>query len=228
MIDIEKRARELLAAEVDRDAVAMPGVEEVATSIREGGNGNVLFVPTAIRAITTALLLGRPVDLLDQDGASRIEAQELQVVPSAALGADEAGAVGVDQVSGGLPRNVQLAEVASEHEAGVRLERDGQATADHSAHNLEMVERVAKAMQASEQARSGWTWEDCSPIEVEGWMDLARAAIAALTPPEGYVLVPVIPAYEMVKALAEAAGCNLAQAALAYRDALAARPEVKP
>lgn len=126
-----------------------------------------------------ALLLGRPVDLLDQDGASRIEAQELQVVPSAALGADEAGSVGVDQVGGGLPRNVQLAEVTSEHEAGVRPEGDGQATAIHSAHNVEMVERVAKAMQAAEQAQAGWTWEDCSPIEVEGWMDLARAAIAA-------------------------------------------------
>lgn len=50
---------------------------------------------------------------------------------------------------------------------------------------------------------------------------------AALTPPDGYVLIPVIPAYQMVKALAETAGCNLAHAALAYRDALAARPEVK-
>ncbi len=52
---IEKRARNLLAAEVDRDAAAMPGVEEVATSIRQGGHGNVLFVPTAIRAIVAAL-----------------------------------------------------------------------------------------------------------------------------------------------------------------------------
>ena len=52
---IEKRARELLAAEVDRDVAAMPGVEEVATSIRDGGDGNVLFVPTALRAIIAAL-----------------------------------------------------------------------------------------------------------------------------------------------------------------------------
>lgn len=56
---------------------------------------------------------------------------------------------------------------------------------------------------------------------------IIREARAALTPPEGYVLIPVIPAYQMVKALAETAGCNLAHAALAYRDALAARPEVK-
>lgn len=55
MDTIEKRARELLAAEVDRDVAAMPGVEEVATSIRDGGHGGVLFVPTALRAIVAAL-----------------------------------------------------------------------------------------------------------------------------------------------------------------------------
>jgi len=49
------------------------------------------------------------------------------------------------------------------------------------AHDPETVERVAKAMQASENAQSGWTWADCSSIEVEGWMDLARAAVAALS-----------------------------------------------
>lgn len=47
-------------------------------------------------------------------------------------------------------------------------------------HDQQTIERVAKAMQASEQAQSGWTWADCSPIEVEGWMDLARAAVAAI------------------------------------------------
>lgn len=48
-------------------------------------------------------------------------------------------------------------------------------------HDQQTIERVAKAMQASEQAQSGWTWADCSPIEVEGWMELARAALAALS-----------------------------------------------
>ncbi|WP_329845748.1 hypothetical protein [Stenotrophomonas sepilia] len=48
-------------------------------------------------------------------------------------------------------------------------------------HDQQTIERVAKAMQASEQSQSGWTWADCSPIEVEGWMDLARAAVAALS-----------------------------------------------
>lgn len=42
----------------------------------------------------------------------------------------------------------------------------------------ELTLRIAKALQASGQ--SGWTWEDCSPIEVEGWMELATAAIAAM------------------------------------------------
>ncbi|MGG4629349.1 hypothetical protein ACLPGS_10260 [Stenotrophomonas maltophilia] len=60
----------------------------------------------------------------------------------------------------------------------VRLEDQADAA---SAHDMETIERVAKAMQASEQKQSGWTWADCSPIEVEGWMDLARAAVAALS-----------------------------------------------
>ena len=42
----------------------------------------------------------------------------------------------------------------------------------------ELTLRIAKALQASEQL--GWTWEDCSPIEVEGWMELANAAIFAM------------------------------------------------
>lgn len=52
------------------------------------------------------------------------------------------------------------------------------------------------------------------------------SVIAEFGPPEGYALVPAIPSYEITKALAGTAGCNLAQAALAYRDALAACPEV--
>lgn len=48
----------------------------------------------------------------------------------------------------------------------------------------ELAERVARAMHASENKNSGWTWEECSPIEVKGWMELADAAIAALNPAE--------------------------------------------
>ena len=109
-----------------------------------------------------------------------------------------------------------------------------------------MVTRVAKAMQAAEQAQTGWAWEDCSSIEVEGWMDLARAAIAALTAPEGYVLVPVEPTEDMcgdgaeskpmrpftpldeMEAFEEMTGCEQARhvAKLCWAAMLAARPEV--
>ncbi|WP_164087180.1 hypothetical protein [Stenotrophomonas maltophilia] len=185
---IEKRARELLAAEWN--AGGWPDIaNRVAFEYK-------LAESPSLRAIIAALMLGRPVDLLDQDTACRAQSEELKVVLPPALGADEAGSVGVDQVAGGLPRDIQLAEVAleevaSEHWAGVRLEGDGEVAADHIADERKLVERVAMALQASEQAQTGWTWADCSPIEVEGWMDLARAAIAALTSPKGYVLVPV-------------------------------------
>ncbi len=219
---IEKQARELLAAEY-RKAGANPAACELMAGRASWPN------QMALNAIAAALMLGRPVDLLDQDGASLIEAQELQVVPSAAFGADEAGSVGINQVAGGLPRDVELAEIASEHGAGVRPEGDGQATADHVAHNLKMVERVAKAMQAAEQAQTGWVWEDCSLIEVEGWMDLARAAIAALTPPEGYVLMPVEPTEALLNNLCgrNLLGCNDEELRAAYVELLAARPEVR-
>lgn len=48
------------------------------------------------------------------------------------------------------------------------------------------VERVAKAMFDGEQAsrNGGWQWSECSPLEVEGWKDLARIAIpTALSSP---------------------------------------------
>lgn len=65
----------------------------------------------------------------------------------------------------------------------------------------------------------------CPPGDYD-YSDILDAIIAALTPPEGYVLLPFIPSYEMTKALADTAGCNMACAALAYLDALSARPEV--
>ncbi|WP_126969021.1 hypothetical protein [Xanthomonas sp. BRIP62411] len=60
----EQRARELLAAEVDLDAVLMPereGAKEVADSIRDGGDGNIPFVSTALRAIVATLAARQPV-----------------------------------------------------------------------------------------------------------------------------------------------------------------------
>jgi hypothetical protein len=53
------------------------------------------------------------------------------------------------------------------------------AQVDAPAGGEERVEAVAKAMQQSEQGAAGWTWEECSSIEVEGWKELARAALTA-------------------------------------------------
>ncbi|WP_414553708.1 hypothetical protein [Stenotrophomonas forensis] len=166
--------------------------------------------------------------LLDQRPAL-IPADDLQVVTSSAPGAHEvqpeAVDVGLDLAELGKDA---VAGDALEHVSEVRQEGDGQATADRSARDLETVERVAKAMQAAEQAQSGWTWQDCSPIEVEGWMDLARAAIAALAPPQGYVLVPVVPTKQMIDAAVPISSQDqTGRRQRASWDAmLAARPEV--
>lgn len=56
-------------------------------------------------------------------------------------------------------------------------------------------------------------------------IDATKAASVAYTP-DGYILVPSIPTQDMVEALADSAGCTLADAGLAYRDTLSARPEV--
>ncbi|HEL5400092.1 TPA: hypothetical protein ACOEQZ_001254 [Stenotrophomonas maltophilia] len=172
--------------------------------------------------------------LLDQSLAS-VMASHPQLVPPAAAWAHE---VQPEAVNGGLdlgePGESLMAADALKHEAGVRPEGDGQATADHSAHDPKMVERVAKAMQAAEQAQSGWMWKDCSPIEVEGWMDLARAAIAALTPPKGYVPGrSVLVAATRLRKLASAAtpiarSAYIKAAELVEMVAIASRPEGEP
>ena len=77
---IEKRARDLLAAEVDRDAAAMPGVEEVATSIREGGYGDVLFVPTALRAIIASLTPPEGYVLVDAKKLGAVRVARLAIL----------------------------------------------------------------------------------------------------------------------------------------------------
>lgn len=83
-------------------------------------------------------------------------------------------------------------------------------------------------MQAAEQVQTCWAWEDCSPLEVEGWMDLARAAITVLAPPDGYVLVPVVPTKQMLDAAVPASSQDqTGRRQRAMWDAmLAARPEV--
>lgn len=96
---------------------------------------------------------------------------------------------------------------------------------------MDAIEKRARELLAAEYELSGYggsaegirSGDDCAHDLEDASI---RAIIAALTPPEGYILAPVGPTYEMVKALADTAGCNLAQAALAYRDALAVCPEV--
>ena len=47
---------------------------------------------------------------------------------------------------------------------------------------VELQQKIARAMFDGEadSRKSGWTWEECSPIEVEGWMELAGYALDAL------------------------------------------------
>lgn len=127
MNDIEKRARELLAAEYEKGRFRAYGPE-----IRNGTAGatwdeEVRAIIAALTIREGELLTGGAVNLLDQQHSGVVVAQVLDVVPSAALGADEAGAVGVggqsDQSVG-----VELAEVASEHEEGVLPANDGHVT----------------------------------------------------------------------------------------------------
>lgn len=96
---------------------------------------------------------------------------------------------------------------------------------------MDAIESRARKMLAAQYTGAYGEQVNCVLVENGGVMNSHQAAalkavIAALTPPEGYVLVPNIPTQEMVEALADAAGSTLADAGLAYRDALAARPEV--
>lgn len=84
-------------------------------------------------------------------------------------------------------------------------------------------EVLARMEKAKRNERGHW----CDArAAVDSACDLLPAIIAALTPPEGYVLVPVAPTREMVVAgvaLAYDGKCESVYAAM-----LAARPEVKP
>lgn len=216
---IEKRARELLAFGYEEDG--LPGrafqIRDPAAYVEQPDR-------RALRAIIAALLLGRPVDLLDQDSASRIVAQELQVVPSTALRADEADAIGVSQVAGGLPRNVQLAEVASEHEAGVRPAGDAQATGGHVPAERVFRQLAADWRYQASNARSNRACLIRCAHQLE-------ATVTTLMPPDGYVLVPEVMTEDMAVAFAEAwfskvRAIDDCEPQDAWAAALAVRPEV--
>ena len=43
-----------------------------------------------------------------------------------------------------------------------------------------LIDQVARAMHASENKTSGWEYDECSPIEIEGWTELAAVAIETI------------------------------------------------
>ncbi|GEM_PF-2159962 len=130
----EKKARELLAAEYERS-----GLYQSAADLRSRRLnfelGWAREAEMAIRAIIAALTLREgellasgAVNLLGQQHSGVVAAQVLNVVPAAALGADEAGAVGIGG-QGDQSVGIQLAEVAPEHEVGVPAGGDSGMTA---------------------------------------------------------------------------------------------------
>ncbi|MFS8372408.1 hypothetical protein JH314_08260 [Xanthomonas campestris] len=109
MKDIEQRARDLLAAEVDLDAVLMPeskGAKEVADSIRDGGDGNIPFVATALRAIIAALSQqqGAPHGLLPPLAEAARDALPFvaYAYSKGVAGAEDAGRA-IETALGGMP-----------------------------------------------------------------------------------------------------------------------------
>lgn len=122
MNDTEKKARDLFDAECVIDVQKSGGAARVVRS-------------AAIRAIVAALTLregellaGGAVNLLREQDSGVVVAQELDVVPAAALGADEAGAVGVGG-QGDQSVGIELAEVAPEHVVCVPVGSDSGMTA---------------------------------------------------------------------------------------------------
>ncbi|RLK53428.1 uncharacterized protein DUF551 [Stenotrophomonas rhizophila] len=127
MNHIEKRARELLAIEHRHDQRRAKGIRIGHKSVSRDDHLAVCAIVAAITLRDGELLAGGAVNLLGQENSVIVAAQILDVVPAAALGADEEGAVVVggqsDQSVG-----VELAEVAAEHEAGVHLAHDRHVT----------------------------------------------------------------------------------------------------
>lgn len=78
------------------------------------------------------------------------------------------------------------------------------------------IERAARAMHAHECARAGLDedeievrWRGLGSLERRDYIDLAQAALAALQPAPGMVMVPVEPTEEMLAKGNEAVGIFL-------------------
>ena len=92
------------------------------------------------------------------------------------------------------------------------------------------IEKRARELLAAEYDSKGkWFAAECIRNSDPRW-DASEALgtiIAALTPPEGYVLVPVEPTPVMTSAGWDAEACT-AEVRDIYAAMLAARPEVSP
>ncbi|MGH3804657.1 MAG: DUF551 domain-containing protein [Stenotrophomonas sp.] len=155
MNDIEKRARELLESEYRREDTA--GARLMAGCLRDGETHGFEVELRAIVAAMTIregeLLARGAVNLLREKGSGVVLAQELDVVPATALGADEAGAVGVGG-QGDHPVGAELAEVASEHEVGLLLASDGHLTSPLVQQARQFVARAMEENRDPEFAKA--------------------------------------------------------------------------
>ncbi len=191
---IEKRSRELYEA-ARGFYNATIGDPEVTIRCKSG----------EARDVVTAAANRCFLALLDQR-TSLVAADNLQVVAAPAHGAHEvqpeAVDVGLDLAE---PGERLLAADALEHGAGVRPEGDGQATANHVAHNLKMV--------AAHPDHSEHSLDMVNPMSV----------------PDGFVRVPA----ELVKAVEDLsliyeAGGDIDSKLSEIEAMLGALPEVKP
>jgi hypothetical protein len=163
MNDIELRARELLAAEWESR-----GAWVEASFVRGpmyAGDPVLCAITAALTLREGELLAGGAVNLLGQQHPSVVAAQVLDVVPAAALGADETGAIGIGG-QGDQSLGIELAEVAPEHEVGVPAVRYRPITGN-------LVSGLRNMLADIENLGAG-------PLTVD--TALLRQAIAALTP----------------------------------------------
>ncbi len=226
---IEKRALELFEAS---RGLYNATIGDPAVTIRCQSGAARDAVAAAGERLRLALLDQRP---------ALIPADDQQVVTSSAPGAHEvqpeAVDVGLDLAE---PGERLAAADALEHDPGIRPEGDGQATADHVAHDLKMVER-ARALLA-EELRARYP-DDIASRQVirqllADELDLINARVAvkvlttALTPPEGCVPErSVLVAATHLRRLASAAtpmarSAYIKAAEMVEMAVIAARPEV--
>ncbi|HDS1228104.1 TPA: hypothetical protein QEF71_002268 [Stenotrophomonas maltophilia] len=225
MKNIEKRARELFEA---ARGLYNATIGDPSVTIRCESAASRDAVAAAGERLRLTLLDQRPA-LIPADG--------LQVVTSSAPGAHEvhpeAVDVGLDLAE---PRERLMAADALEHRAGVLPEGDGAATDDHVEDERKLVNRalVLQILSSHTTEMEGYSYFSSNPgIPEDHYEEIADEIVAALTPPEGYVMVPVELPVEMEIAFMEAwvskRRCiDDPEMQDAWEAALAVRPEVKP